>query len=97
MDNPYQKMNLFTIRKRSQSYMGRYLNSKLPFENYRSMVKDTYFVDKTDLISQLIPSLEKEKRFLCITRPGRFGKSVMANMIGAFFGKAGDGEEIFRD
>lgn len=43
--------------------MGRYLNSKLPFENYRSMVKDTYFVDKTDLISQLIPSLEKEKRF----------------------------------
>lgn len=35
------------------------------------------------------------ERFLCITRPRRFGKSVMANMVGAFFGKAEDSRQIF--
>ncbi|MCI9480686.1 MAG: AAA family ATPase [Lachnospiraceae bacterium] len=28
------------------------------------------------------------QKFLCITRPRRFGKSVIANMVGAFLGKS---------
>ncbi len=75
--------------------MGMFLNSRIPFESYRMVKRDTYFVDKTALIDELIPFLEVEKRFFCITRPRRFGKSVMANMIGAFFGKAADAGEVF--
>ena len=43
--------------------MGIYLNSKAPFENYRSIVSDPYFVDKTALISELVPAIGKEQRF----------------------------------
>ena len=32
---------------------------------------------------------------ICITRPRRFGKTVMANMIGAFFGKGADSRDVF--
>jgi len=75
--------------------MGRFLNSTVPFESYKSMASDLYFVDKSWLISELIPWIGKEKRFFCITRPRRFGKSVMANMVGAFLGKAAEGSEVF--
>ena len=75
--------------------MGMFLNSRIPFESYRLVKKDAYFVDKTALIDELFPFLEVEKRFICITRPRRFGKSVMAGMIGAFFGKAADAGDLF--
>ncbi len=77
--------------------MGRFLNSKVPFEMFKSMALDPYFVDKSWLISELIPSLGREKRFFCITRPRRFGKTVMANMVGAFFGKSADGQKVFHN
>lgn len=44
----------------------------------------TYFVDKSEILEELIPALQQEQRFFCITRPRRFGKTVMANMIDAF-------------
>ena len=46
----------------------------------------TYFVDKSEILEELIPALQQEQRFFCITRPRRFGKTVMANMIAAFLG-----------
>ena len=75
--------------------MGIFLNSLAPFEAYKATKAGTYFVDKSELIRELIPAFGTEERFYCITRPRRFGKSVMANMIGAFFGKAADSEELF--
>lgn len=75
--------------------MGMYLNSRNSYEDYREMVNDTYFIDKSALIGELIPALGKKNRYFCITRPRRFGKSVMANMVGAFFGKAEDSSSLF--
>lgn len=75
--------------------MGMFLNSKVPFEDYKETVFDTYFVDKSELISELIPALGKQNRYFCITRPRRFGKSVMANMVASFFGVAADAGILF--
>ena len=50
----------------------------------------TYFVDKSEILEELIPALQQEQRFFCITRPRRFGKTVMANMIAAFFENTGE-------
>lgn len=75
--------------------MGMFLNSIVPYEAYKSVASDTYFVDKSLLVAELIPALEKENRFFCIARPRRFGKTVMANMVAAFFCKAADGNRIF--
>lgn len=75
--------------------MGIYLNSKVPFELYKAAASGRYFVDKSKLLEELMPSFGTEDRFFCITRPRRFGKSVMANMVGAFFGCAADAGAVF--
>lgn len=87
--------------------MGLYLNSKKPQDNYREMAKTAYFVDKTLLLRELIPLVETDEeilrqaeansgnKYICITRPRRFGKTVMANMIAAYFGK-GRSSSYFR-
>lgn len=67
--------------------MGFYLNSNKPVSLYESEIKNPYFVDKTELLGDLIPLVEQGKQYICITRPRRFGKTIMANMIGSFFGK----------
>lgn len=75
--------------------MGRFLNNIESYENYREMAEDTFFVDKTRMIMELLPVLRRKDRDICLTRPRRFGKSVMANMLAAFFGKAVDARNLF--
>lgn len=75
--------------------MGVFLNSRVPYDLYRATAAEKYFVDKSELLAELIPALGRNQRFFCITRPRRFGKSVMANMVGAFFGKTEDTRGIF--
>ena len=70
--------------------MGQFLNSKEPYDRYKTVMRGTYFVDKSAILEELIPALQQEQRFICITRPRRFGKTVMANMIAAFFEKNED-------
>ena len=67
--------------------MGQFLNNKEPYDKYKTVMNGIYFVDKTEILEELIPALQQEQRFFCITRPRRFGKTVMANMIAAFFEK----------
>ena len=72
-----------------------FLNSIAPYDKYKMVSKDYYFIDKSMMLEELFPSLCREQRFFCITRPRRFGKTVTANMIGAFFGKIRDSRDIF--
>ena len=89
--------------------MGVYLNSKKPYTVYRKTVQSPYFVDKTAILEELIPIVQPDRgepaafqaggrdlRYICITRPRRFGKTVMAGMIASFFGKGEDSRHIFR-
>lgn len=69
----------------------------------------TYYVDKTDILSELVPlielknsigegteeNLEKGLKYVAVTRPRRFGKTVMANMIASYFGKGADSHKEF--
>ncbi len=76
--------------------MGRYLNSKVPFERYKRTAGAQYFVDKTSLLTDVINSAIMDgQKYLCITRPPHFGKTVMAGMVGAFLGKAWDSSSVF--
>ena len=74
--------------------MGMYLNSSKSETLYRNIQTTPYFVDKSLLLKELFPLVESGNQYICITRPRRFGKTVMANMIGCFFGK-GNCEELF--
>lgn len=75
--------------------MGIYLNCIAPYEKYKRMASDKYFIDKSALIEELFPILSGEQPYICITRPRRFGKTVMANMIAAYFGKVVDSSNVF--
>ncbi len=76
-------------------YMGMYLNSRAPYEMYKKVIQNPYFVDKSLLLAELIPAFNSINCYYCITRPRRFGKTIMANMIGAFFGKIDREDRIF--
>lgn len=65
--------------------MGMFLHNKTPYDLYRQIRNGPFFVDKSLLICELLPALNSENRFLCITRPRRFGKSIMADMVCSFF------------
>lgn len=75
--------------------MGIFLNSPAAFVLYESEVKNPYFVDKSMLLTELFPLVEQGNNHICITRPRRFGKTVMANMIGAFFCRKVDSSSLF--
>ena len=76
--------------------MGVYLNSKKPCSLYKTEVAGDYFVDKTEILKELFPLVEQGGKYTCITRPRRFGKTVMASMIGAFLGKGMPCRELFK-
>lgn len=75
--------------------MGYYLNSMQALSLYKSEVDSPYFVDKSMLLKELFPLVKAGNKHICITRPRRFGKSVMAAMVGAFFSKGIDSGSIF--
>lgn len=91
--------------------MGVYLNSRSVYGLFRRDYASAYFVDKTDILAELVPLVELEEneieesgpnqgkgqKYVAITRPRRFGKTVMANMIAAYFGKGADGERVFHN
>ena len=76
--------------------MGIYLNSRTAYTLYKSETEKPYFVDKSRMLEELFPLVKTGNNHICITRPRRFGKTVMANMIASFFSKAYDAQDIFQ-
>lgn len=88
--------------------MGIYLNSKNPFGQFLDEAAALYFIDKSEMLGQLIPLTTQDKllfeqsniqngnKYICITRPRRFGKTMMACMIASFFGKGIDSKPLFK-
>lgn len=58
---------------------------------------DGSYVDKTGLLGLLNRSLgSPQLKYLCISRPRRFGKTTMADMIAAYYQIGCDSDAIFR-
>ncbi len=75
--------------------MGIFLNSTIPYDSYKEMEDSPYFVDKTLLLEELLPRIGTAEKYICITRPRRFGKSVMANMIASFLSRGKNADDLF--
>lgn len=75
--------------------MGYYLNNNVCYEAYKYITQMEYFVDKSEILEELFPVLNTENRFVCITRPRRFGKTAAANLISSFFSRGCDSRELF--
>lgn len=78
--------------------MGMFLDSIVPSERYKEIAGTRFFVDKSLLIAELIRAVRIDgQKYICITRPRRFGKSVMADMIASFFGRAAGDYGVFEE
>ena len=75
--------------------MGLYLNSDRSLKNYEELYRSDYFVDKSLIIERLNKIIGKRSKYLCITRPRRFGKTSVADMVAAYYSKAVDSKDIF--
>ena len=75
--------------------MAIYLNTDKPLENFKQLNRSRCFVDKSLIIEELNERIETFDKYVCITRPRRFGKSSVADMLGAYYSKATDSKEIF--
>lgn len=73
--------------------MGRYLNpgNKL----FATALNSQIYVDKSGLISYTNKVINSEQRYICVSRPRRFGKSMAANMLAAYYGRTIDSRNQF--
>ena len=73
--------------------MGAYLNpGKM---SYQMAVNSEIFVDKTEMILYLNSVVNTSQRFVCVSRPRRFGKTMAADMLCAYYGRDAGSRELF--
>lgn len=75
--------------------MGRFLNPDN--SAFQAALNAAIYVDKTDFIqytNQVIGSIDA---FICNSRPRRFGKSITANMLTAYYSKGCDSKQMFQN
>ena len=75
--------------------MAEFLNNIENNNEFNLITKDDYFVDKTELISKLNKLINSIKRYVCITRPRRFGKSINAVMLASYYAKNLNTKDVF--
>ena len=74
--------------------MGLYLNPGN--EIFRQAVTSDIYIDKTDMITLTNKKLNKPSvKYMCVSRPRRFGKSMAADMLTAYYSKGCDSKDLF--
>lgn len=73
--------------------MGIYVNPGN--ENFKSAVRSEIYIDKTGLLKYTNSVIGTKQRYICVSRPRRFGKSITADMLAAYYGKESDSSNLF--
>ena len=73
--------------------MGVYLNPGSG--KFKESISSEIYVDKTGLIGYTNRVLRTKQKYVCVSRPRRFGKSMAAEMLAAYYGRGVDSEEVF--
>lgn len=73
--------------------MGVYVNPGN--EGFESAVNSPIYIDKTDFLQFTNSVLGTEQRYICMSRPRRFGKSVTAEMLVAYYCRTCNSREMF--
>ena len=55
------------------------------------------YVDKTGLIKHANKKIRTTNKYICVSRPRRFGKSMAADMLVAYYSRGCDSREMFKD
>lgn len=73
--------------------MGIHLNPSN--EKFAEAVNSQIYVDKTGLVSYTNSVIATNMKYICMSRPRRFGKSMAANMLAAYYSRGCDSKDLF--
>ena len=73
--------------------MGSYLNPGSAA--FQGSLRSQIYIDKSGLIGKMNALLGTEQKYVCVSRPRRFGKSMAANMLSAYYDRDCDTREFF--
>ncbi len=62
--------------------MGIYLNPRN--NNFKETLRAPIYVDKTMMIADVEQLAQRGDKYLCVSRPRRFGKTIAGNMPSAY-------------
>ncbi len=74
-----------------------YLNTRDSFDTFMQAVASNIYVDKSMMIEEIMKRTGSYDKYICITRPRRFGKSTNAGMLAAYFTKGYDSGPVFEN
>ena len=75
--------------------MGIYLNPGN--KGFRESIRSEIYVDKTELIEYTNKLVNTKEKFICVSRPRRFGKSMTLDMLAAYYSRGCDSAALFQD
>lgn len=75
--------------------MGRFLNP----DNgaFSEAVNSEIYIDKTRLLEYTNQVINTTSKFICNSRPRRFGKSMTADMLSAYYSRGCVSKELFKN
>lgn len=72
-----------------------YLDTDSAYLLFKDAVSSEIYVDKSMMIDRISRCIRTANKYLCVTRPRRFGKSVNAQMLGAYYTTGLDAHALF--
>lgn len=73
--------------------MGIYLNPDNT--DFQEALNSEIYVDKTELIKHINSKIRTANKYICVSRPRRFGKSMAGDMLVAYYSRGCDSKEMF--
>ncbi len=71
------------------------LNTESALILYKELLNSEFFVDKSDIIAKISKRIRTNTKYICVTKPRRFGKTSVLNMLGAYYCRAYDSKALF--
>ena len=75
--------------------MGIYLNPRN--DSFREAIHSPIYVDKSGLIRVTNQRLRTKQKYICVSRPRRFGKSLNLGMLAAYYSRGCESRALFDD
>lgn len=73
--------------------MGIYLNPGN--ENFIEITNNPQYVDKTGMIAVINRFMDQGNKYICMSRPRRFGKTIASEMLSAYYSKGCNSRDLF--
>ena len=75
--------------------MGSYLNPGC--KGFEESLNSAIYVDKTGLIEKINAVVNTRQKYICVSRPRRFGKSMATDMLAAYYQRGEDSDTLFQN